>query len=122
MIWFNNYNLAEINEKNKNSMVSHCRIVLTECTEDSLTGEMQVSDNIKQPFGIVHGGANCVLSETLGSIAANMVCDPEVYHGVGQSITTNHIRAVRSGKIKGIAKPVHIGRTSHIWEIKTFND
>lgn len=122
MIWFKQYELDELNKHNKNTMVEHCDITLTEIGEDILVGEMLVSDKIKQPYGIVHGGANCVLAETLGSISANLVCDPEKFHAVGLSITTNHIKAVRNGKIRGESRPVHIGRTTHIWEIKTFND
>ena len=122
MIWFKEYKVEDINKNNQDTMVDHCGINITEMTEDSLIGEMQVSSKIKQPYGIVHGGANCVLAETLGSISANLVCDPSSFHAVGLSITTNHVKAVRNGVIKGVAKPIHLGRTTHIWEIKTFND
>ncbi len=122
MIWFKKYSLDELNNNSANTMVEFCDIKLTKLLESSLEGEMLVSNKIKQPFGIVHGGANCVLAETLGSISANLVCDPDKSHAVGLSITTNHIKAVRNGKIKGVATPVHIGSTTHIWEIKTFND
>lgn len=122
MIWFKEYSLDELNKNNANTMVEYCDISLTALSENSLEGEMLVTSKIKQPFGIVHGGANCVLAETLGSISANLVCDPAKSHAVGLSITTNHIKAVRNGKIRGVAKPVHIGGTTHIWEIKTFND
>ena len=122
MIWFQEYPLEKINAGNKNTMVSACDIEITALTDNTLEGTMLVSDKIKQPFGIVHGGANCVLAETLGSIAANLVCDPKTHHAVGLSITTNHIKAVRNGTIKGVASPVHVGRTTHIWKIETFND
>lgn len=122
MIWFREYNLSDLNANNQNTMVSHCDISLTKLNPDSLEGVMAVSDKIKQPFGIVHGGANCVLAETLGSISANLVCDPEKFHAVGLSITTNHIKAVRNGKITGVSKPIHIGATTHVWEIRTFNE
>lgn len=122
MIWFRDYKVDEINSWNQNTMVDHCDISITEVSSDSLHGQMVVSDKIKQPYGIVHGGANCVLAETLGSISANLVCDPDIFHAVGLTITTNHLRAVRNGKIKGIAKAIHIGGTTHIWDIKTYND
>ena len=122
MIWFKNYSLSELNKNNENTMVDHCDIEITDITNNTLIGTMLVSHKIKQPFGIVHGGANCVLAETLGSISANLVCDPSAAHAVGLSITTNHIKAVRNGRIKGVATPTHLGRTTHIWEIKTFND
>jgi 1,4-dihydroxy-2-naphthoyl-CoA hydrolase len=121
MIWYNDYSLEQINEGNKNSMVEHCGIIITEKSSDSLTGTMPADKRTHQPFGIVHGGANCVLAETLGSIAANMTCNPKEAHAVGLSITTNHIKAVRNGLIKGMAKATHLGRTTQVWEIKTYN-
>lgn len=122
MIWFKEYNIDELNGMNKDTMVDHCDISITKIGNDFLEGEMLVSDKIKQPYGIVHGGANCVLAETLGSVSANLVCDPENFHAVGLTISTNHIKAVRNGKIKGIARSIHIGGTTHIWDIKTYND
>ncbi|MFT6630494.1 MAG: 1,4-dihydroxy-2-naphthoyl-CoA hydrolase [Bacteriovoracaceae bacterium] len=121
MIWYNDYSLEQINEGNKNSMVEHCGIIITKKSSDSLTGTMPADKRTHQPFGIVHGGANCVLAETLGSIAANMTCNPKEAHAVGLSITTNHIKAVRNGSIKGVAKATHMGRTTQVWEIKTYN-
>ena len=121
-IWFKSFSVEEINARSLNTMVDHCGIKITEIREDGLIGVMPVTNSIKQPFGIVHGGANCVLAETLGSIAANKTCNPEEFHAVGISISTNHIKAVREGVITGIAKPVHLGRSLQVWEIKTFND
>ena len=121
-LWFNDYSLETINNLNKNSMVDHCGIIITEINEDSLVGTMPVDKRTHQPFGILHGGANCVLAETLGSIATNMTCDPEKHHGVGLTISTNHMKAVRNGLVTGIAKNIHRGRTTQIWEIKTYND
>lgn len=121
MIWYNDNSLEQINESNKESMVEHCGIIITEKDADSLTGTMPADKRTHQPFGIVHGGANCVLAETLGSIAANMTCNPKEAHAVGLSITTNHIKAVRNGSIKGVAKAIHMGRTTQVWEIKTYN-
>lgn len=120
-IWFKDYKLEEITQGNKGSMVSHCGIEIIELTENTLVGKMPVDERTRQPFGILHGGANCVLAETLGSIAANLTVDPSRFHAVGLSITTNHIKAVRNGYVTGVAKSVHIGRTTQIWDIETFN-
>lgn len=103
-------------------MVEHCGIEITDISDNALTGTMPADDRNKQPFGILHGGANCVLAETLGSVAANLVCDPAKAHAVGLSINTNHVRAVRNGLVKGVARPVHIGSSSQVWEINTYND
>ncbi len=121
-IWFKEYSVDEINAGSKNTMVDHCGILITEIQDDTLIGTMPADARNKQPYGIVHGGANCVLAETLGSIATNMTCDPKTTHGVGLTIHTNHIKAVRNGLVTGIAKQVHQGRTTQVWEIKTYND
>lgn len=121
-IWFSDVSLDAINKMGENTMVSHCQISITKLTENELHGIMPVSGHIKQPFGIVHGGANCVLAETLGSIAANLTCDPKTHHAVGVSISTNHIKSVRNGTITGKAVPVHLGKTIQVWKIETFND
>ena len=121
-IWFRDYNLNEINQNSKNTMVEHCGILLTAITDNTLEAQMPVDERTKQPFGILHGGANCVLAETVGSIAANLVVDNKDKHAVGLSITTSHIKSVRSGKVRAIAKPVHLGSKTHIWSIDTFNE
>ena len=121
-IWYRNYELVQINNRNKNTMVEHCDISITELGEDFLEGTMPVDNRTKQPFGILHGGANCVLAETLGSIAANLTCNPDTHHAVGLSITTNHIKAVRNGLVTGTARPKHLGRTTQVWEIKTVDE
>lgn len=121
-IWFKKSSVEDMNKFGENTMVSHLDIKITQINDDSLVGVMPVSDKVKQPYGIVHGGANCVLAETLGSIAANMTLDYKKSHAVGLSITTNHIKAVRNGVVKGVAKAVHLGGKTQVWEIKTYND
>ena len=121
-IWFKSFNLDEINAVNANTMVEHCGIQITEVRDDGLVGVMPVTAAVKQPFGIVHGGANCTLAETLGSMAAFMTCDPDKSNAVGLSITTNHTKSVSSGIVTGVAKPVKLGRNIQVWDIKTYND
>lgn len=120
--WFRTYSLDEINKNSENTMVDFLKIKMTNITENFLEGIMPVSNNVKQPYGIVHGGANCVLAETLGSIASNLTLDPAKQHAVGLTINTNHIKAVRNGTVTGRAEAIHLGRKTHIWMIKTFND
>lgn len=121
-IWYKEYTLEQINAGNSGTMVGHCGIEMTQITENTLVGTMPVDERTKQPFGILHGGANCVLAETLGSIAGNLTCNPDEAHAVGLSITTNHIKACRNGLIKGVATAVHLGRTTQVWDIKTFDE
>ena len=120
-IWFQKVELEKLNAKSKGTSLEHLDIVVTDVTVDSLIGTMPVDHRTIQPFGILHGGMNCVLAESLGSLAANLVIDPSKYHAVGLSITTNHIKSVRNGLLKGIAKPVHMGRSTQVWNIDTFN-
>ena len=121
-IWFKKVETEEINKLCENTMVSFLDIKMTQIDDNSLVGIMPVSAKVKQPHGIVHGGANCVLAETLGSLAANLTLDYKKSHAVGLSITTSHIKAVRNGIVKGVAKPTHIGAKTQVWEIKSFND
>lgn len=122
MIWFKKVETQAINKMNQGSLVSHMGITIDEITEETLIGSMPVDSTTHQPFGILHGGANCVLAETLGSIASNLICDPKTHHAVGLSIHTNHIKAVRNGRVRGVAKATHLGKTTHVWTIATYNE
>lgn len=122
MIWFQKYSTDEVQGWCKDTMVTALDIEITKIEHDTLFGVMPVADKVRQPYGIVHGGANCVLAETLGSIAANMTVNPKTHHAVGLNISTSHIKAVRNGNVYGQAKNLHLGKTTQVWEIKTFNE
>jgi 1,4-dihydroxy-2-naphthoyl-CoA hydrolase len=83
---------------------------------------MPVDDRTRQPYGILHGGASVVLTETLGSVASNMVLDTNFKMGVGLEVNANHLRPVKSGLVTGICTPIHIGGKTHVWDIKLYND
>ncbi len=91
---------------------------VTEIGEDFLRGTLPVDSRTHQPFGRLHGGASCVLAEELGSIAASLCLDPAVSFAVGLDINANHIRGVHSGTVTGTARPLHVGRTTQVWEIR----
>jgi len=117
-IWFNNRtSLDDIKETIHKGMVAHLGIEFEELGEDFVKGSMPVDERTKQPYGIMHGGASCVLAETLGSVAARLCLDPEKEYPVGLEINANHLRKVSSGRVTGIAKPIRIGKTVHVWEI-----
>ena len=90
--------------------------------ENFLKAKMPVDHRTRQPLGIMHGGASCVLAETLGSIAANCVVDKKTNYCVGLDINTNHIRSVSSGFVIGITKPFHLGRSTQVWGIEIFDE
>lgn len=118
MIWFNTYSEEVIQGMRKNTMMEFLDIIITEVGDDFISGSMPVDNRTKQPAGLLHGGASVVLAETLGSIAANLVVDPNLYSCVGLDINANHLRAVKDGRVIGTAKPVHIGATTHVWSIE----
>lgn len=107
-----------LNEFSKGCMVEHVDIRFTEVGKDYIKAEMPVSHKTKQPFGLLHGGASVVLAETLGSVAAGVIVTPLGKLAVGLEISANHIKGKKDGMVTGTARPVHIGRSTHLWEIK----
>jgi len=86
-----------------------------------IQGRMPVDHRTKQPFGLLHGGASVALAETLGSIGANMLAYPDK-HAVGMEINANHLRPVREGYVTGMAKVIHQGSSSQVWEIRIVDE
>lgn len=121
-IWFRPFTLDELNQRGENTLTHFLNIEFIEMDEQSLTAIMPVEPRIKQPLGIVHGGANVVLAETVASTAANAVVDLEHYYCVGLEINANHLRSVREGVITAKTYPIHIGRTTQVWHIDLYND
>lgn len=121
-IWRANVNLDEVNQFARGSMIEHLGIDFVEVGPDFLRGTMPVDHRTVQPFGILHGGASVVLAETLGSMAANLCIDTDTKLCVGLDISANHVRQVIDGRVAGTARPVHIGRKTHVWEIKIENE
>jgi 1,4-dihydroxy-2-naphthoyl-CoA hydrolase len=111
-----------LNESSKNSMVAHLGIFYTEVGENHISAKMPVDHRTRQPLGLLHGGASVTLAETLGSVAATFSVDHERFTCVGLEINANHIKQVTDGWVYGTAKPVHIGKSTQIWEIKINND
>ena len=104
------------------SLVDALGIQITRITEDFIEGTMPVDHRTHQPLGMLHGGASVALAETLGSIGANLCVDPQTHYCVGLDINANHISGMRSGTLTGVAKPLHVGRTTQVWEIRMTGD
>ncbi len=117
-IWFQPYTLESVQKRGLGTMVEHIGITITEVGNDFLAGTMPVDHRTVQPMGILHGGASVALAETLGSIAANLVIDPQKQYCVGLDINANHIRAAKSGLVKGVARPLHLGSSTQVWSIE----
>ena len=114
--------LTQLNNTKHQTMVTHLGIEFTDIGDDFLEATMPVDHRTIQPMGLLHGGANVALAETLGSLSASLTVDPEKQTVVGLEINANHLKSVRSGKVKGIAKPIHLGKSTQVWEIKIFNE
>ncbi len=116
--------LETLNTVTKMGMSSFLGIEFTEVGPDYLIAKMPVNDRTTQPMGILHGGASVVLAETIGSIASNfyVTAKKSGKYCVGQSINANHIRSAKNGFVYAKCTPLHLGRTSHVWNIEIKNE
>lgn len=121
MIWKREATIEHLNHIGQNNMMSHLGIELTCLGDDYLEGTMPVDHRTKQPLGLLHGGASVVLAETLGSVAGYLCTEGE-QKIVGLEINANHIRSAREGKVRGVCKPIHLGRSHQVWSIEIFDD
>ena len=117
-IWSTTPSLEDMQARTKNTLVEHLGIEILEVGDDFLCGRMPVDTRTIQPAGILHGGASVVLAETLGSIAANYCLKKPDTMGVGLEVNANHVRPMQSGWVYGIARPLHIGGSTQLWEIR----
>ena len=121
-LWKMRITLDELKERSKDTLVEHLGIEFLEIGDDYLKAKMPVDRRTKQPVGLLHGGASVALAETLGSIAARMCLSREEKGIVGLEINANHIHPVSDGWVVGITRPLHVGKTTQIWEIKIYNE
>ncbi len=121
-IWYRTPEPSLIDAMSKGTIDEHLGIKITQVGDDYLSGTMPADKRTFQPYGIVHGGANVVLAETLGSIAGAHVIDTNSQLCLGQEVSATHLRPVSSGMITGTARPIHLGKRSHVWEIRLEND
>jgi 1,4-dihydroxy-2-naphthoyl-CoA hydrolase len=117
-IWHLKPTIENLRDRSKGTLVDHIGIEFLEIGEDYIKAKMPVDERTIQPYGILHGGASLVLAETLGSVAATLCVDTKKERCVGLEINANHVRPVSTGYVYGVTRPIHTGRTTHIWEIK----
>jgi 1,4-dihydroxy-2-naphthoyl-CoA hydrolase len=117
-IWFKkDISLNEL-VTTQQTMGSHLGMQWVAIGNDFLQMSMPVDERTKQPYGLLHGGASCALAETVGSVASALVIDPEKFICVGLEINANHIRGVRDGIVIATATRLHLGKSTHVWDIK----
>ena len=121
-IWHENFTLEHVISLRDNNINKHLGIKFTEITENTITATMPVEDFTRQSRGVLHGGASCVLAESLGSIASNLCLDMKKQKAVGLELNANHIRPVKSGLVTGVTKAIALGKSVHVWNIEIFND
>jgi 1,4-dihydroxy-2-naphthoyl-CoA hydrolase len=105
-----------------NTMLEHLGIEFIGVGEDFIKAKMPVDRRTHQPLGLLHGGASVTLAETLGSVAATFCVDMSKQYCVGLEINANHIKSVKEGFVTGVARPVHVGKKTQVWEIKITNE
>jgi 1,4-dihydroxy-2-naphthoyl-CoA hydrolase len=118
-IWFKkDWDIEKLNRFAANTMNELIGIKFIEVGENYLKATMPVDNRTRQAYGLLHGGASATLAETAGSVASIMVVDPDQFYCVGVEVNANHIRSVREGFVTATAIPLHLGFSSHVWEIK----
>lgn len=103
------------------SIINLLDIRFTEIGPDYLKAVMPVDERTHQIYGILHGGATCVLTETVGSIASTLCIDHDKKMALGSVIMTNHLRPIRDGLAECVCRPVHVGRTKHVWDLQVYD-
>jgi len=118
-IWHSlNVSLDQLNDAGKNTMSAVLGMEFTEIGPDYLRMIMPVNDLTRQPYGLLHGGASAALAETVGSVGSSLIIDPTKQICVGLDINANHVKGVKDGYVHAIARPLHIGSTTHVWDIR----
>jgi 1,4-dihydroxy-2-naphthoyl-CoA hydrolase len=121
-IWFSkSITLDDLKDLGKQTMSEFLDMRWEEIGDNYLRLSMPVNDRTKQPYGILHGGASCALAETVGSVASSLVIDREKFICVGLEINANHIRRARDGSVTGHCSPLHLGKSTHVWDIKIYD-
>jgi 1,4-dihydroxy-2-naphthoyl-CoA hydrolase len=122
-IWFNkSLKVTDLTAIEPGTMAEFLGMEWTELGEDYVKIKMPVDQRTKQPYGLLHGGASCAMAETAGSVASQLVLDPNKFICVGLEINANHIRSARHGHVTAIVKPLHLGGTTHVWDVKIYDD
>ncbi|MBR9866493.1 MAG: hotdog fold thioesterase [Oceanospirillales bacterium] len=120
-IWKTEKSVDELQVFARNTLIDHLGIKITEIGPDYIRASMPVDCRTHQPMGLLHGGASVVLAETLGSVAAQLAAEPG-QKCVGLEINANHLAGIRTGHVYGTASPVHIGRSTQVWDIRIVDE
>ena len=120
-VWKTPFSVEELTSIQANTAPAHLGMEFLEVGDDFIRARVPVDTRTRQPYGLLHGGVSVVLAETLGSCGAAYAC-PEGQRAVGLDINANHLRGATSGWVTGVARPVHMGRSTHVWQIDMSDD
>ena len=122
-IWHNkNIQLSDFTHWSENTLGEHLGMQFTEIGDNFLKATMPVDKRTHQPYGLLHGGASVALAETIGSIGSALIINQEKMMCVGLEINANHVRGVKDGLVTAIASPIHLGGSTHVWDIKIYDN
>lgn len=121
-IWFHEPDLDALENQSRGTMSDSLGMRITEIGDNFIRGRMPVDHRTIQPAGLLHGGASVALAETLGSVGATLTVNPATHRCVGIEINANHLRSVTAGEVEGFARPLHMGATLQVWEIRIYDD
>lgn len=121
MIWKRIATPESLNALNQGTMLELLDIRFERLSVDELEATMPVDNRTRQPFGLLHGGASVVLAETLGSVAG-WLCTEGEQKVVGVEVSASHIRAVRSGRVRGVCRALHTGSRLQVWQTEIFDE
>ena len=117
-LWRQTPNIEQLNATLKNTIGEQLDIRFESFDAESISASMVIDPRTHQPYGLLHGGASVVLAETLGSTASYLCIDTSKFYCVGLEVNANHLRGLRSGRVTAVARPIHLGRTTHVWDIR----
>lgn len=122
-IWYNKeLTIDQLAPLGAGTMAEHIGIEWVELGDNFLKAKMPVDNRTRQPYGLLHGGASCVLSETIGSVASALIVDHTKFVCVGLEINANHVRSAKDGYVTGIATALHLGANTHVWDVKIYDE
>lgn len=121
-LWKTRPTIDQLAERSRHTLVEHLGIEFLELGDTYLKARMPVDSRTVQPAGLLHGGASAALAETLGSIAASLCVERDSKTIVGLEINANHMRPVKGGWVTGVTTPIHIGKSTHVWDIRIYDD
>ena len=121
-IWHGRPTVDDLNALARDSMDDHLGVIFTELGPDYVRAVMPHGPRTRQPFGLMHGGANATLAESLASVGANLCVDHNEARFVGLQLTVHHLRAVTGGSVTGTSRPIHRGRSTQVWETEIHDE